>query len=41
MHIVVDERLRWRVQEPGAHPLLFMPSIDWPRFRGPNIVGDY
>jgi hypothetical protein len=41
MHIVVDERLQWRVKEPGADPHLFMPSIDWAAFHKRNIIGDY
>jgi hypothetical protein len=41
MHILVDERLQWRVKESGADPHLFLPSIDWPHFPGPNIIGDY
>jgi hypothetical protein len=41
MHILVDERLRWRVSERGADPRLFLPHIDWHSFRGRNIIGDY
>jgi hypothetical protein len=41
MHIVVDERLRWRVKERGAKPHLFLPRIDWGAFRGRNIIEDY
>jgi len=41
MHIVVDERLQWRPMERGSDPHLFMPAIDWPGFRAPNIIGDY
>jgi hypothetical protein len=41
MHITVNEHFEWSVQEPGAHPHLFLPTIDWPRFRAPNIIGDY
>jgi hypothetical protein len=41
MHIVVNEHFEWRVQEPGADPHLFLPTIDWPRFRAPNIIEDY
>jgi hypothetical protein len=41
MHIVVDERLQWRVQERGADPHVFLPHIDWGAFRGRNIIGDY
>ena len=41
MHILVDERLQWKVREHGADPHLFLPSIDWPTFRAPNIIHDY
>jgi len=41
MHIVVDERLRWRVKERGANPHLFLPHVDWGAFRGRNIIDDY
>ena len=41
LHITVDEQLRWRVAERGASPRLFVPRVDWKRFRGANIIGDY
>ena len=41
MHLVVDQRLQWRVKERGADPHLFVPYIDWATFQGRNIVGDY
>jgi hypothetical protein len=41
LHILVDEKLRWRVREPNASPRLFLPHIDWPTFRGRNIINDY
>jgi len=41
MHILVDERLRWRTRERGADPRVFLPKIDWAAFRGKNIIDDY
>jgi hypothetical protein len=41
LHIVVDERLHWRVNDRGADPRLFIPDIDWETFRRPNIIADY
>jgi hypothetical protein len=41
MHILVDERLRWRVSEREPSPRLLLPHIDWHSFRGRNIIGDY
>ncbi len=41
LHILVDQRLRWRVREPNADPRVFLPHIDWASFRGRNIINDY
>lgn len=41
MHILVNERLEWRVQEAGADPRIYLPSIDWGTFAGRNIIGDF
>jgi len=41
MHIVVDEQLHWKVRERGANPRVFLPKIDWPTFREPNIINAY
>ena len=38
--VAVDQDLRWRA-DPGPGPLVFEPSIDWARFRAPNIIDDY
>ena len=41
MHILVDQDFRWRVQERGASPRVFLPRIDWGSFQGRNIIADY
>jgi hypothetical protein len=41
LRMTVDQDLRWRVDTPGAQPLLFEPSIDWGTFRGKNIIDVY
>jgi hypothetical protein len=41
LHILVDERQRWRVRESQANPRVFLPHIDWASFRGRNIINDY
>ncbi len=41
MHILVDDRLHWRVREREADPRVFLPKIDWSTFRGANIINDY
>ncbi len=41
MAIDVDNQLRFRVQSPGASPLIFEPDMDWSTFGGANIIHDY
>jgi len=41
MHLIVDEKLRWRAREHGADPHLYLPRIDWAKFTARNIIGDY
>jgi len=41
MHLVVDENFRWRIRERGADPRLYLPHIDWAKFRGQNITHDF
>jgi len=40
IEIEIDEELRWRTSGE-ASPLILEPSIDWARFKGPNILQDY
>ncbi|HTP50306.1 MAG TPA: hypothetical protein VMK42_06390 [Anaeromyxobacteraceae bacterium] len=39
IEIEVDEEFRWRTS--GEPPLVLEPSIDWARFKRPNILQDY
>jgi len=41
LSIEVNDELRWRVQSPGARPLLFEVDIQWNAFQGHNIIHDY
>lgn len=41
LRIDVDQDLRWGTPDPGLRPLVFEPSVDWSRFRGPDILDDY
>jgi Alkylmercury lyase len=36
--LAVGSDLSWH---SSAEPLLFVPSVDWERFRAPNIIDDY
>jgi len=37
----VDSDMHYQVREADAHPLVFMPDIDWPSFTEPNIIHAY
>jgi hypothetical protein len=41
LRLSVASDLMWRVTTKGAEPLLFVPSVNWEGFRGPNIIDDY
>ena len=41
LRLAVASDLTWRVITKGAQPLLFVPSVNWEGFRGPNIINDY
>jgi hypothetical protein len=40
IRVDVDQDLRWSTPD-GLRPLIFEPSVDWSRFRAPNILHDY
>ena len=39
--LAVTSELTARVTTQGAQPLVFVPSLDWAGFRGPNIINEY
>jgi hypothetical protein len=41
LRLSVASHLTCRVITKGARPLLFVPSVNWEGFRGPNIIDDY
>ena len=41
MQITVASDMDIKVRNRGAEPLVFMPSIDWERFREPSIIHAY
>ena len=41
MQLVVDSRLKHRVEAHDAAPLVFEPHVNWNTFSGPNIIHDY
>jgi len=41
LRLTVASDLSWRPKTHGANPLLFVPSVNWETFRGPNIIDQY
>jgi len=41
IHIDLDSRLDFRVQEIGASPLVFTPIVDFAKLSGPSIIDDF
>ncbi len=39
--IEVDQDLHYKVNTPGADPLIFEPQLDWDTFAEPNIIHAY
>lgn len=38
LHIEIDSALRYRVADPGAEPLVFVPLVDVDRLADPSII---
>jgi hypothetical protein len=38
LHIEIDSDLNYRVVEPGAAPLIFVPMVDFDRLEDPSII---
>jgi hypothetical protein len=41
IHIRLDSAMRYRVDEPGAQPLVFEPDVDFNTLADPNIIHAY
>ena len=41
LQITVASDMDIKVRDRNAEPLVFMPTIDWTRFREPNIIHAY
>jgi hypothetical protein len=41
MHLTIDSDMRVSVREQDAHPLVFMPDIDWNNFAERTIIDSY
>jgi len=41
MEIVVGHELNYRIVKGGEAPLVFEPTIDWSRFKDPDIIDGY
>ena len=39
--IPLDSTMRYRVDEPGAQPLVFEPDVDFKTLADPNIIHAY
>ena len=37
----MDGAMNFKLDEPGAEPLVFMPQVDWDHFEDPNIIHAY
>jgi hypothetical protein len=38
LHLEIDSELRWRVEEVGADPLIFVPFVDFDKLADPSII---
>ncbi|MEE8433692.1 MAG: hypothetical protein V3S64_02790 [bacterium] len=41
IHLTVNEDRSCRVGDPGQHPLMFEPIVNWEEFSGPHIIDAY
>jgi hypothetical protein len=41
LHITVDSKMQVSVREKEASPLVFMPDVDWSRFKERTIIDSY
>jgi hypothetical protein len=41
LHLTIDSDMQASAREPGAHPLVFLPYVDWKNFTEPNIIDSY
>ncbi len=39
--VEVNQELNYKVNTPGAGPLIFEPHLDWDTFAEPNIIHAY
>jgi len=41
IHVSMDSNMRVSVRESDAHPLVFMPDMDWDHFAEQTIIDSY
>jgi hypothetical protein len=41
IHITIDSDMQYSVHEDDAHPIVFLPGIDWDQFAERTIIGSY
>jgi hypothetical protein len=41
LRITLDSDLHWSINEQGATPYIFMPTIDWTHFTASTILDAY
>jgi hypothetical protein len=39
--LAMDGAMNFKLDDPGAEPLVFMPDVDWDHFEDPNIIHAY
>jgi hypothetical protein len=41
LHLEMDGAMNYRLDDPAAQPLMFVPEVDWNHFEDPNIIHAY
>jgi hypothetical protein len=41
LHLTIDSNMQVSVHEKEAHPLVFVPDVDWNNFTGQTIIDAY
>ena len=41
MHIDIDSDLKYRVEEEGANPIIFIPIVDFSKLNTPSIIDSF
>ena len=41
IHIEIDSDLKYKVLEPGANPLVFVPNVNFATLKDPSIIDGF